>query len=57
MRGHPPSPLNGHAPQKERGVDKGEAQGVQLPKKPRQRAEWSEAQREGRSLKGVSYSI
>ena len=33
----------------------GEAQSVRLPKKPRRRAEGLEAQREGRSLKGVSY--
>ena len=53
--GHPPSPPNGHTPQKERGVDEGEAQGGQLPKKPRRGAEGLEAQREGQSLKGVSY--
>ena len=37
------------------GVTEGEPQVVRLPKKPRQRAERSEAQREERSLKGVSY--
>ena len=36
-------------------MDKGEAQGVRLPKKPRRRAEGSEAQWEDQSLKGVSY--
>ena len=36
-------------------MTEGEAQGVRLPKKPRRRAEGSEAQREGRSLKVVSY--
>ena len=54
--GHPPSPPNGHAPQMERGVTKEEAQGVRLPKKQRRRAVGSEAKKEGRSLKVVSYS-
>ena len=35
-------------------MDKGEVQGVWLPKKPRRRAEGSEAQWEGQSLKGVA---
>ena len=50
--GHPPSSLNGHAPQKEGGVTEGEgeAQGVRLQKKPRWRAVGSEAQREGHFL-------
>ena len=52
--GHPPSPPSGHAPLKEGGVTEREAQGVRLPKEPRQRAEGSEAQWEGRSLKGAS---
>ena len=54
--GQPPTPPNGHAPLKEGWVNKGEAQGVRLPKKPRRRAEWSEAQREGQSLKGIFYN-
>ena len=49
LGGRPPSPPNGHAPQKGGGGEAG------LPKKPRRRAEWLEAQREGWSLKGVSY--
>ena len=36
-------------------MDKGEAQGVLLPKKPRRRAEGSEMQREEQSPKGVTY--
>ena len=47
--GHPPSPLSGHAPQKEGGVTKGEAQGVRFPKELRRRVEGSEP--EGRFLR------
>ena len=39
------------------GVDEGEAHGVQLPKKLRQREEESESQREGQSLKGETYCV
>ena len=49
--GHPPTLPNGHAPLTEGWVDEGEAQGAQLPKKPRRREEGSEAQWEGSVVK------